>query len=183
MEWIAKTFKNDNEIKKEDFILYAMLLFSIGGFLGFFIEEIYCYMLNGYWSKRGFLYGPFIPIYGWGLMFITLTMKKHRKNPLAIFVASMIIAGVLEGLSGYVMYEIWNRRWWDYTGLYLNIGGFVCLRSVLQFGIGGLAAIYILEPIVHKMLEVWDKKKLRIFCYLVIIGFILDHIVCFIFKY
>ena len=60
------------------------------------------------------------------------------------------------------MFELYHRRWWDYTGLFLNINGYVCFRSVFTFGIGGLILIYIIDPLVCKFAS--EAKRKRFLC-------------------
>lgn len=74
--------------------------------------------------------------------------KLVQKYPIAVFLLSIPVTGILEYFTGLVMFRIWHARWWDYTTAFLNIGGFVCLRSVLSFGVGALILIYIVDPAV-----------------------------------
>ena len=74
--------------------------------------------------------------------------KVFQKYPIAVFLLSIPVTGILEYFTGLVMFRIWNARWWDYTTAFMNIGGFVCLRSVLSFGVGALILIYIVDPAV-----------------------------------
>lgn len=109
-------------------------------------------------ENRGFLYGPYVPVYGFGAVLIVVLLKRFKKNPITLFIGIMIVTGILEYIVGEFMLSVWHKRWWDYTGLFLNIKGHVCLRSVLSFAIGGTALIYFIEPWI---LRINDKLKTR----------------------
>lgn len=98
--------------------------------------------------NRGELYGPWLPIYGTGTLGIYL-LKPWRKRPLLVFVLCVIITGVVGYVIGIVALEIFELRLWDYRGRFLNIGGLVCLRSVVSFGILGLVFCIWWNPCCH----------------------------------
>lgn len=183
MQWLEKLNKEDYCLKGKDYILYVMLLFLIGGFVGFIVEELYFLLDDGILVKRGFLYGPFIPIYSWGILIIVFFLVRYKKKPVIIFTLSMILSGILEGLTGYFMFLIWHKRWWDYTGLFLDIGGYVCLKSLLQFGFGGLIVIYFLEPLVKKIMNTFNKRILYILSYSAIFIYVVDSVLSFLIKH
>lgn len=183
MKWLVRLNEEEHSISGKDYLLYGMLLFIAGGILGFIIEELYFLLEDGILVKRGFLYGPFIPIYGWGILIIAFLVIRFKKHPLLIFVLSMLFSGILEGLTGYFMLQIWGKRWWDYTGLTFSIGGFVCLKSFLQFGVGGLAVTYFLDPLVKKIICTWNRSKLYVFAYSVMFLYLIDNLFSFLVKH
>ena len=160
---MLKTLEKLNEEKYElDFktkICMYLITFLIGSFVGYIYEILYYLIMENKLMNRGFLYGPYLPVYGFGAVFILWLLKKFKKNPLVVFLLSILITGVVEYITGYLMYDIYNRTWWDYTGAFLNIDGYVCLRSVLTFGIGGLLLIYVIEPIVAKFSVTLNSNK------------------------
>ena len=148
MEVLKKIMKINNHSKKVKLDLKTklkvmLLIFIVGCFVGYIYEEIFCLIIDRELVNRGFLYGPYLPVYGFGALFLML-LKPFKKSPILIFVLSMLVTGVVEYITGYVMWEIWHQRWWDYTGLFLNIDGYVCLRSLLTFAIAALLLIYII---------------------------------------
>ncbi len=140
------------------------LLVVITGFYGFLYEYIFYYFNGGmkyfYWRGGNFL--PWINIYAIGSLLIFFTTYKFRKNPLKVFLIGMILCGLLEFFSGLGMYVIGNGwRCWDYNQEILNFGniyGFVCLRSVLFFGVSGLVLIYFLIPLCFFIATKVNKK-------------------------
>lgn len=133
-------------------------IFVVAAITGWIYEEIFYYATEGLLEKRGFLYGVYLPVYGVGALAMLLLLGRFKNRPVLFFVLAMVVTGVLEYVTGAAMYAIWHRRWWDYTGLFLNIGGHVCLRSVLTFGIGGLLLLYLVEPAVRHILTVMPKR-------------------------
>ena len=155
--------------KKHSFDKKTMLgilcsIIIISGLFGFVYEYIFYYFNSGmkqfYWRGGNFL--PWINIYAIGSTLIYLLTYKNRKSPLKVFLISFLICGVLEYLSGLGVYVIGNgTRYWDYNREILNfgnIGGFVCLRSVLFFGISSLLLIYFIVPFCFYLAKRMNKK-------------------------
>ena len=124
------------------------ILFVIAWMIGWFYELAYYLIAEHRIANHGFFYGPYLPVYGFGALFILLCTSSFKKYPIAVFLLSIPVTGILEYFTGLVMFRIWHARWWDYTTAFMNIGGFVCLRSVLSFGVGALILIYIVDPAV-----------------------------------
>ena len=144
-----------NLISKIDLYFW---LFLAGAVSGWVYEEIFYYVTENLLENRGFLFGPYLPVYGVGALLMVLLLERFRKNPIVVFLASIIVTGILEYLTGRMMWQIWHRRWWDYRGLFLNIGGYVCLRSVLTFAVGGLLLIYIVKPVMAHCLFKFSQR-------------------------
>ena len=170
---------NDN---KKDKLIYWIFIFLIGSLIGWIYEEIFYFVTENTISNRGFFYGPYLPVYGFGSVILMVTLKKIKKYPFLIFVLSMLITGILEYITGYVMYAMYKKVWWDYTGLFLNIDGYVCFRSVFTFAIGTIGLMYWIEPWLIKFIEKYKKTSKYISTTFLLI-FILDCVVTFIFRY
>lgn len=167
-------------IKKGQFYF---LIFVIGAICGWIYEEIFYFIADGKIYNRGFLYGPYLPVYGYGAILMIMFLRKVRNNPIFVFLLAVLITGILEYFTGKIMWEIWHQKWWDYTGLFLNIDGYVCLRSVITFGIGGLFLIYVIEPFLTKMIKTISNKKINCLCIIVFAIFLIDNIITFIFRH
>lgn len=155
-----------------DKLLYYFVIFILGAITGYIYEVIFYYITLGVLNNWGILYGPWLPIYGVGAVFLSM-LKPLKKNPLLLFILSIIITGLLEYIVGYISVNIFNQRLWDYTGLFLNINGLVCLRSVLTFAVGSLILNYLLLPLIDK----YYNKKYYKYTYIIISIFIIDIIV------
>ncbi len=142
-----------NDVKDKrlfDKIAFVSLIFWFSGVFGFIYEELFYRIDLGYFVKRGTTFGPWIPIYGFGGVLIFLLTRRFVRFPPAVFLLSALISGVLEFATGYVLYEFGHTRLWDYnTEIWNwgNIGGFVCARSVLFFGVSGILLLYAVSPL------------------------------------
>ena len=155
-----------------------LLIFFAGSFAGYIYEVIFYLLFDHELVNRGFLYGPYLPVYGFGAVILVFLLKRFKKNPLVVFLFAMFVTGVVEYFTGYLMWQIYHKMWWDYTGLFLNIDGYVCLRSVLTFGIGGILLIYLIEPLICKFISNIKKKVYRVSClllFIIILAFLLWH--------
>lgn len=180
MKALIKELKKDYKLDNWTIFMLILLIFTIGGVFGFIYETIFYRIDLGYFIKRGTTFGPWIPIYGIGSILITSCVFKHKKNPLLVLLISSLVCGILEYITGYLLYSIANTRLWDYNIEiinYGNIGGFVCLRSVLFFGISGLFLIYFIIPWVEKLTKKLTKKTYSIISLSLGILFITDCIV------
>ncbi len=182
MKWFNKINSKDYSFNTLDKICLYVLIFLAGSLAGFIYEELFCLIFDHELVKRGFLYGPYLPVYGFGAVLMVFLLKRFKKNPLVVFLLSMLVTGVLEYFTGYALWNIFHKTWWDYTGLFLNIDGYVCLRSVLTFGVGGILLIYIVEPLVSMFVSKFAKYKIYILSYCVCCVVALDFILTLIFR-
>lgn len=154
----------EHSFDKETLIGIFCLLIAFTGMFGFFYEFIFYYFNGGmktfYWRGANFL--PWINIYATGSIMIYFLTYKKRKKPLQIFFISAISCGILEYFSGLGMYIIKDgMRCWDYNQEILSFGsihGFVCLRSVLIFGLSSLLLMYGLVPFCFYLARKMNKK-------------------------
>lgn len=163
-------------------ILNILLVFILSCFLGWICEEIYCLLKTEVLVNRGFMYGPYLPVYGFGAIFIILLLKRFKDKPIILFILSILITGITEYLTGYVLFMIYHRTWWDYSGLFLNINGYVCLRSVSMFSILSLFLIYVIDPFVNKIIKKYNTKA-YIFSIVILFIMICDFITTILIRY
>lgn len=121
-------------------------LFFIYSVCGWVIEGCMFLIYEKKFVNRGFLIGPYCPIYGVGSLIIILTLQQYVDDFIVLFVMCIFICGVLEYFTSYIMEKIFNARWWDYSQKKYQINGRVCLETLVQFGIGGLFIMYIANP-------------------------------------
>lgn len=139
-----------------------ILITIIGGIIGFIYETIFYKIDLGYFTKRGSTFGPWIPIYAFGSLFIALFVYPKRKNKFQTIFLISLLTTVLEYTTGYILYKGFNIRLWNYNTEMLNFGninGFICIRSILLFTFAGMVLIYKIIPIIIN-LEKKDKRKL-----------------------
>lgn len=162
-------------MEKENKILKIGLLFYICSIIGYFYEMVLCFIYNGKFISHGILYGPWLPIYGTGAILISL-LSKYKKHPFIIFILSFFLTGILEGICGFILLKFFKIRLWDYEGKFLNIGGFVCFLSALCFAIGGLLVIYLLTPLINKIIKKFHNKIIRNILLIISLIFLSDVI-------
>ena len=166
-------------------ISLLLIIMVIGAIFGFIYETIFYRIDLGYFVKRGSTYGPWIPIYAFGSLFITIFTYRLKKHPFVVFIINIIITGLLEYLSGYILYTFFHTRLWDYNveiWNFGNINGYICLRSVLFFGISSLLLIYGIIPFIKKITKKTSEKKLFVISILIGSIFFLDMLLYAIFK-
>ncbi len=115
-------------------LIFFFFAASVGGFLW---EVLIFLIKENKFRNRGFLYGPWLPVYGVGAVLFYILLRKQEKRPFAVFFLSTAIGTGLELLIGWLLHMAWGLRYWDYTGSPLNLKGYICLWSALGFGIAG----------------------------------------------
>ena len=153
------------------------LLFISYAFLGWCMEVTCKFIQYKKFINRGFLIGPYCPIYGWGALAITILLKRYMEDPLVLFVMSTIICSIIEYLTSYFMEKKYHARWWDYSNKKFNINGRVCLETLIPFGILGVAIMYGTNPILFKLYNQIPQLVINILTVILFIGFIVDNII------
>jgi uncharacterized membrane protein len=172
---------NETNIKIDEFKL-CIFIFMVCGILGFFIEETYDTLVNLKLDKNGFLYGLFLPIYGWGALSIHFISKKTKDKPFLSFILITIFSAIFEYLTGAIIFKIWNKRFWDYSNYFMNLDGYICLFSTMSFGFLGMLYIYIIEPFIKKIFNKIENNKLELYIKIFLLIFLIDNIFSFLIK-
>ncbi len=133
---------------RTDFFFYVWLFFLLAGF-GWLWEGLLYLFKDDMYVNRGFLAGPWLPIYGIGGIILEVLLHRWRDRPMLTFVSSMVMCTTLEYLAGWYLESTWEVKWWDYSGLPWNLQGRVCLYSALLFGIGGLLLVWLVSPLFY----------------------------------
>ena len=116
--------------------------------------EVGCkYIQFGKFINRGFLIGPYCPIYGWGAIAITILLKRYTYDPLVLFIMSTLVCSIIEYFTSYFMEKKYHARWWDYSSKKFNINGRICLETLIPFGILGLFIMYVTNPMLFKIYQ------------------------------
>lgn len=152
-------------------------LFFIYSFAGWLMEVIRVSKKEKKFVDRGFLIGPYCPIYGYGVLLITILLRKYTDDIIVTFFMSLIICGILEYLTSYLMEKIFKARWWDYSDRKFNINGRICLENLIPFGIGGCIIVYIINPFLLGIIDFVPDIIMHILLTFLLIGYITDLIV------
>lgn len=184
-----KNYINEkHKFDKKTMLGIFSLIIVIAGVFGWVYEFIFYYFNSGmkYFYFRGGNFLPWINIYAIGSIFIYFLTYKHRKNPIKVFLLGMLCTGILEYIGGLLMYVIGDGfRCWDYNTEILNFGnihGFVCLRSVLFFGLSSLLLIYLIVPLCFALANKLNKKTFLIISIILVSIFLFDELYNLIFA-
>ena len=155
------------------------LLFIFYSFFGWLFETSFVALVQGKIFNRGFLIGPWCPLYGYSAILVTLLLQKYYSDPLIMFVMAAIICTILEYIVSYVMEKIFKARWWDYTGQSFNINGRVRLVNMIPFGLLCLIVMYVFNPLMIVITHITPALLLNIITAILAMLFILDTLVSF----
>ncbi len=177
-EYINKEVK----LNKEQKIGILASVFVIAGLIGWLYEFFFYWFNSGFkqFYMRGGNFLPWINVYAYGAFLIIFLTYKRRKHPFQVFLISMISTGLLEYLSGYILYEkLGFIRCWSYNEeafTIINIGGYTCLRSIIAFGLSGLLLIYGLLPLLIKISQKVNSKTFMIISLMLCSVIIIDEV-------
>lgn len=153
------------------------LLFLAYSFLGWLMEVIGKLIQLKRFINRGFLIGPYCPIYGSGAILITFLLKRYTDDPFTLFIMAILLCGTLEYLTSYVMEKLYHARWWDYSQRKFNINGRVCLNTIIPFGLLGMFIIYVSNPFLIGKIELLSELWLNVLSGVLLMIYIVDNIV------
>ena len=154
-----------------------IIIFFVYSFTGWLMESVRSIFYDKRFVNRGFLVGPVCPIYGFGVLLMSILLKKYNNDVIAVFIFSMLICGILEYLTSYFMEKIFNARWWDYKNRKFNINGRICLETLIPFGICGTLITLIINPFLFKYIALIPNIILHIVIFVLCTIFVIDTIV------
>jgi len=156
-----------------------MVLFVIYSVIGWCIEVVYTYIREKNWVNRGFLIGPYCPIYGYGCLLIFLCLDKYKDDLIVLFLMSVILCSVLEYITSSLMERIFKARWWDYSDRKYNINGRICLETLIPFGILGSVFTLFVNPFITGLLLKIPSTILTVIAIILLIIYVLDTIISY----
>ena len=130
-----------------------LTFFVIYSFLGWCAEVIFNTINTGHFVNRGFLSGPVCPIYGFGMVIVVFCLTPLQDNWLLLFFGSMVLTSVLELITGYVLKKAFHTSWWDYSDQPFNIGGYICLRFSILWGLGCVMVMDLIHPAITQFVR------------------------------
>lgn len=134
-------------------LTHYFLLFFLASVLGW-LMEVCCKLIQFHrFINRGFLIGPYCPIYGFGAVLVTALLSPYANSPLVVFVLAVVVCGVLEYATSYLMEKLFHARWWDYSQKRFQLNGRVCADTLIPFGLLGLTMVYLVKPFLFRALD------------------------------
>ncbi|MFQ8687119.1 MAG: putative ABC transporter permease [Lachnospirales bacterium] len=160
-------------------VLTFFMIFYIYCFLGWCFESTYVSIKSKKWVNRGFMKGPFLPIYGVGAVIILFATVPAMSNPFLVYVLSVISATVLEYCTGIVMEKLFKVRYWDYSKNFLNYKGYICLKSSITWGFMGILITYIVNEPVARFIDSLSNVIILIVVVILTVFFVVDFVQSF----
>lgn len=165
-------------MKKEtiNYIVNLIWYFIIFSILGIIVETTFGYLTMGILeSRKGFIYGPFCPIYGLGAVLIIVILERFKESRVKTFIYGMIAGALVEYIVSYILEAMYGARFWDYSYLPCNLNGRICIRYSSYWGFLSLAMIYIVKPRTDKLINKIPKKE--IIAKIMLVFLIIDAII------
>lgn len=154
-------------------LILAFIFFS---FVGWLWEVSLHLIKDGVFVNRGVFHGPWLPIYGGGLVMILIVLARFRKKPQVEIALIVVLCGIVEYFTSLFLELSAGMRWWDYTGYFLNLNGRICAEGLLVFALGGAAVVYLAMPLLDSLWMKLNKKILVPLCIGLLAIFVADWI-------
>lgn len=156
---------------------YQLLwLYMIYSFIGWCGEVAVAAVKRHRFVNRGAVSGPFCPIYGLGAVVVAVFFPELKGNPLFLFLGGMVVNTFVEYVTGRIMEMSLHKKWWDYSDQKFNLGGYVCLKTSVLWGICTVLMIYVLNPVFTGLVglipKLWGEIILWVLFGLLIVDFI-----------
>lgn len=158
---------------------FIFFIFSIAGWL---IEVVLKFIDLGKFVNRGFLIGPYCPIYGFGAFLIVFAINgliKYEHSYALVFLTSLIICGLVEYFVSYYLEKKYHARWWDYSSKPMNLNGRIWIGNLILFGIGGLLIVEVFSPFFLSLFYKMSLRSRTIFSIVVAIIMLSDYVVSY----
>lgn len=154
----------------------AILLFFIYSVLGWLWETVYCSLKDKKFDYRGFLTGPYCPIYGFGVVSVLYFVEPYQNNIVLLYVYSAVLVTVLEYLTSYVLEKAFHATWWDYHDVPLNINGRIAIPISLFWGLACVFVVKIVQPEVMLFVDLLERHFGLILPIIIIVVMVSDLI-------
>lgn len=175
-ETLRTLFALDKNI--ELFVQYLpqmVIIFALISFGGWVYETIYCSVVEGEFTKRGFLFGPTCPIYGIGALAVWLVLGQIS-NPFIVFIIGGFLATVIEYSTGLFLERRFKKKWWDYSMFKFNLHGRICPQASAVFGAFSVTSVFVLVPAMLDILMLFSKHTISVLAFIVVTLYFLDTI-------
>ena len=152
-----------------------VIIFALISFGGWVYETIYCSVVEGEFTKRGFLFGPTCPIYGIGAIAEWLVLGQIS-NPIIVFIIGAVLATVIEYSTGLFLERRFKKKWWDYSMFKFNLHGRVCPQASAVFGAFSVTSVFVLVPAMLNILMLFSRHTISVLAFIVVTLYFLDTV-------
>ena len=183
--------KNANLLRSVSFYICCFFVFCV---IGWLYESIWSSINHGYFVNKGFLYGFYLPIYGFGGVTLILCLNKLMSSkiniakvpitPVVVFFAAMVIISSIEFVVSYVMELIYHRRWWDYSKVdKIHVDGRISLRNSTILTAGSMVFLYGVYPLMKKLLSQVKTKIIVVTATIIVVVMGADTLLTLLFRH
>ena len=152
-----------------------VIIFALISFGGWVYETIYCSVVEGEFTKRGFLFGPTCPIYGIGAIAEWLVLGQIS-DPIIVFIIGAVLATVIEYSTGLFLERRFKKKWWDYSMFKFNLHGRICPQASAVFGAFSVTSVFVLVPTMLNNLMLFSKHTVSVMAFIVVTLYFLDTV-------
>lgn len=163
-----------------------ILIFIMFSVIGYLYEEILLVIYRKPMENRGFLHGPYLPIYGFGgiisifsigkLIPLDVIVNNKSIKALLIFLLITFISTIVELIGGFIMHKFFNLRLWDYSKRHINFKGYITPDASIRFGLGGIFIYYYMIPLLEKIINNYSIETMQISAIIAILIMGIDFI-------
>ena len=156
-----------------------VLLFFVFAVLGWLMEVTLKYIQYHHFINRGFLIGPYCPIYGWGVVSVTILVGGligYRGTIAETFWTGFVICGALEYFTSWYMEKVFHARWWDYSSKPMNLNGRIWIGNLILFGLASVVIVRFIAPHYFNLVGQLSDGFLKIAAISIIILILSDYI-------
>lgn len=148
--------------KKLACLFLAFLAYAVFGWCYEVFLEVFIYRWG--FSNRGFLFGPYCPVYGFGALLLLACLRRVKEkkawySPLLVFLGTVFLTTALELFTSYAMEAVIGHWQWDYTKYAIQFEGRIALNPSLRFGLGGLLFLYVIQPVLEKIAAKLGERR------------------------
>lgn len=155
-------------------VLWYFISYAI---LGWCTEVTYSAVTKGIFVNRGFLNGPVCPIYGVGVVLVVYLLTPFQNNKVVLFFAAMIVTSVLEWITGFILEKVFHEKWWDYSEVPFNIGGYICLAFSIVWGLACVVVVEMVHPAIIMLVSHFHNVVGVVVLCIMLLAFLADLIV------
>ena len=166
-----------------EFAVKTVYWFFLYGCIGWCVEVVYAAVKEHKLVNRGFLCGPICPIYGFGMVGLVYSVQliplpdSGSMSAVSIFFIGMVLTTAIELVGGWVLYKLYHIRWWDYSKMKYNLGGYICPQFSLLWGLGSVLMIKVVHPLLARGSNPMPFRVMLILDTVLLIIFVVDVIV------
>ncbi len=154
-----------------------ILYFLIYSFFGWVLEILYVSYHSKKFVNRGFLFGPFCPIYGFGVLLFLILLQPIYNYPLLFFIGAIIVTSSVEYLTGFIFEKFFKTTLWDYSNENYNLHGRICLRISIYWGFLSTFFFYFIQPNITQFVSFILSKSSIYLPIIILLYFITDFVI------